>query len=138
MIFTDPAIRRSDMIRCALCMSTAESKAPCDTACGRLCPSGLLRDVWFGCEQAAALKLKDTNLCAGCAAPCEQACARMGEVPIRALISRLYTEIRPESETPVPADETRLKTDICGIGLENPFLLSSSVVASTYDMCARV
>ena len=27
--------------------------------------------------------------------------------------------------------------DLCGIPLENPFLLSSSVVASTYDMCAR-
>ena len=31
----------------------------------------------------------------------------------------------------------RLKCDLCGIPLENPFLLSSSVVASTYDMCAR-
>ena len=37
----------------------------------------------------------------------------------------------------LPADEARLKTDLCGIPLENPFLLSSSVVASTYDMCAR-
>ncbi|MBQ6866655.1 MAG: NAD-dependent dihydropyrimidine dehydrogenase subunit PreA, partial [Clostridia bacterium] len=27
--------------------------------------------------------------------------------------------------------------DLCGIPLESPFLLSSSVVASTYDMCAR-
>ena len=34
-------------------------------------------------------------------------------------------------------DETALETDICGVRLENPFLLSSSVVASTYDMCAR-
>ena len=30
-----------------------------------------------------------------------------------------------------------LSTDICGVKLENPFLLSSSVVASTYDMCKR-
>lgn len=30
-----------------------------------------------------------------------------------------------------------LSTDICGVKLENPFLLSSSVVSSTYDMCAR-
>lgn len=33
--------------------------------------------------------------------------------------------------------ESILKTNICGIPLENPFLLSSSVVASTYEMCAR-
>jgi dihydropyrimidine dehydrogenase (NAD+) subunit PreA len=45
--------------------------------------------------------------------------------------------VRPECETDLPADENRLRCDICGIPLENPFLLSSSVVASTYDMCAR-
>ena len=45
--------------------------------------------------------------------------------------------MRPEAETPLPADEERLKCDLCGIPLENPFLLSSSVVASTYGMWAR-
>lgn len=30
-----------------------------------------------------------------------------------------------------------ISSDICGIKLENPFLLSSSVVGSNYDMCAR-
>ena len=37
----------------------------------------------------------------------------------------------------MPSDENRLRSELCGIPLENPFLLSSSVVASTYDMCAR-
>lgn len=45
--------------------------------------------------------------------------------------------MKPEAETPLSADEERLKCDLCGISLENPFLLSSSVVASTYGMCAR-
>ena len=40
-------------------------------------------------------------------------------------------------EIPSPDTEERLAADFCGIRLENPFLLSSSVVASTYDMCAR-
>ena len=30
-----------------------------------------------------------------------------------------------------------ISTDICGVKLENPFLLSSSVVSSSYDMCRR-
>lgn len=30
-----------------------------------------------------------------------------------------------------------IRADICGIKLENPFLLSSSVVSSSYEMCAR-
>ena len=132
MIQNEPIIRRSDMIRCALC-----SDAPCDAACGRLEPSGLLRSIWFRNEQGAALRLPGDEPCAACDAPCERACVRPGEVPIKSLIRRLYDEVRPVAETPVPADEERLKCDLCGIPMENPFLLSSSVVASTYDMCAR-
>ena len=53
------------------------------------------------------------------------------------MINRLYYQVKPECETALPETEDRLKCDLCGIPLENPFLLSSSVVASTYDMCAR-
>ncbi|MBR3367069.1 MAG: hypothetical protein IKG66_04670 [Lachnospiraceae bacterium] len=52
-------------------------------------------------------------------------------------MTRLYEEVRPRLEVGMPKDEERLRTELCGIPLENPFLLSSSVVASTYDMCAR-
>ena len=132
MIQAEARIPRSDMIRCALC-----ADAPCSAACGKLDPAGLLRGVWFHNEQGAALKLPAENPCLVCSAPCEHACVRPGEVPIHDLINRLYYQVKPECETPPPADEDRLKCDLCGIPLENPFLLSSSVVASTYDMCAR-
>ena len=52
-------------------------------------------------------------------------------------MTRLHDEVKQQLDIPMPADEERLRTDFCGIPLENPFLLSSSVVASTYDMCAR-
>ena len=58
-------------------------------------------------------------------------------MPIRDLVNRLYYQVKPECETALTENEDRLKCDLCGIPLENPFLLSSSVVASTYDMCAR-
>ena len=132
MIQAKPAINRSDMIRCVLCMD-----APCDAACARIAPSGLLRSIWFQNEQTAAQRLPEENPCLSCPAPCQRACVRAGEVPIRDLINRLYYQVRPECETAVPPDENRLACDLCGIPLENPFLLSSSVVASTYDMCAR-
>ena len=132
MIPLEPRISRADMIRCALC-----SDAPCDSACPKLDPSGLLRSLWFRAEQAAAQRLPKENPCLTCGAPCERACVRAGEVPIRDLMNRLYYQVLPECETPVPQDESRLACDLCGIPLENPFLLSSSVVASTYDMCAR-
>ncbi len=132
MILNDPIIRRSDMIRCALCLD-----APCDDACKALKPSRLLRGIWFHNEQGMVSRLKEENPCLACDAPCECACVRPGEVPVKDLVNRLYGEVKPRAETPVPGDEERLRCELCGIPLENPFLLSSSVVASTYDMCAR-
>ena len=125
-------IYRSDMIRCLLCHN-----APCSRACPALDCAGLLRSIWFQNEDGAARRLPTENPCVGCAAPCETACVRPGEIPIRWLMTRLHDEVKPEPELAVPADEARLRTELCGIPLENPFLLSSSVVASTYDMCAR-
>ncbi len=133
MIRTEPIIPRSDMIRCVLC-----GNPPCSAACPRgTDPARLLRSVWFRNEQGAALRLAGPDSCADCGAPCEGACVRPGQVPIRELLIRLRTEVGPEAETPLPKNEDRLKCDFLGVPLENPFLLSSSVVASTYDMCAR-
>ena len=132
MIRTEPLISRSDMIRCVLCRN-----APCDAACEKLAPSGMLRSIWFRNEQTAALRLPEKNPCLVCSAPCERACVRAGDVPVRDLMNRLYYQVKPECETPLPENEDLLRCDLCGIPLENPFLLSSSVVASTYDMCAR-
>jgi dihydropyrimidine dehydrogenase (NAD+) subunit PreA len=132
MIPIEPSITRTDMIRCALC-----DRPPCDDVCEKIKPAELLRNIWFRNEQIAAQRLPEENPCLTCSASCENACARGGEVPIRDMINRLYYQVKPVCETPVPENEDRLKCDLCGIPLENPFLLSSSVVASTYDMCAR-
>ena len=132
MIGVNSAIARSDMIRCALC-----DNPPCDSVCEKVKPSSLLRSIWFANEQVAAQRLPEQNPCLTCNAACEMACVREGDVPIRDMINRLYYQVKPECETPIPENEDRLKCDLCGIPLENPFLLSSSVVASTYDMCAR-
>ena len=125
-------IMRSDMLRCALC-----ADAPCSAACAKLDPAGLLRSIWFDDEKAAAARMTDSNPCIDCPAPCEAACVRPHQVPIRELITRLHADVRPQLDIPLPEDEGRLQTELCGVTLENPFLLSSSVVASTYDMCAR-
>ena len=129
----EPLIPRTDLARCALC-----GNPPCDDACETVHPADLLRSVWFRNEQTAALRLPETNPCLTCRkTACELSCLRGGEVPIREIINRLYYQVKPECETAMPETEERLRTEICGIPLENPFLLSSSVVASTYDMCAR-
>ena len=132
MISTEAIISRSEISRCMLC-----SDAPCTSACGKMDPAGLLRSVWFSNEQGAALRLPPENTCLTCPAPCEAKCLRPGEVHIRDTMNRLRYQVLPECETPLPGDEERLKCDLCGIPMENPFLIASSVSASSYDMCAR-
>ena len=132
MLTATPKISRADMVRCVLC-----ADAPCNAACQELHPADYLRSIWFRNEQTATQRLPERNPCMSCSAPCEQKCVRPLEVPIRDLINRLYYQVKLECETPIPENEDRLRCDLCGIPLENPFLLSSSVVASTYDMCAR-
>ena len=124
-------LERSDMVRCLLCKD-----APCTSACGKIEVDRVLRSIWFDNEEQAASVLPASLPCLSCSAPCEESCLRPGEVPVRSILQKLYTTVKPQLEED-PADESRLRTELCGIPLENPFLLSSSVVASTYDMCAR-
>ncbi len=123
---------RQDMLKCALCYD-----APCSKACRKLDPAALLRSIWFDNEKCAADRLPAECPCIDCPAPCEKACVQPHQVPVRTLIGRLYNEVKPELEISVPEGEERLRTELCGIPLDSPFLLSSSVVGSTYDMCAR-
>ncbi len=126
------SIYRSDMLSCALCYN-----APCDKACPYMIPSDYLRSLWFDNEVCASMMLSDNNICLTCNAPCEDSCVRPHKVPIKQLITRLHDEVRPDHDIPYNDNYANLKTDFCGIELENPFLLASSVVGSTYDMCAR-
>ncbi|ETP71760.1 dihydroorotate dehydrogenase family protein [Lachnospiraceae bacterium JC7] len=131
MVIKD-SIARLEMISCALCKD-----APCSQACPKMDPAEALFGIWMENSDVAALRLSEGNTCVDCDAPCEKACISPDKVSIKSLMTRLSDVIRPEAEIPLPETEDRLRCDICGIPIENPFLLSSSVVASTYDMCAR-
>ena len=74
--------------------------------------------------------------CVSCDAPCEKACVLTGSkepVAIRNLMIRMKQQAHVLPDHKI--EETDLSTDLCGVRLENPFLLSSSVVSSSYEMC---
>lgn len=115
--------------RCLLCHD-----APCTSACQVIDPARILRAIKFENNVGAAIMLPREDLCATCDKRCVSACPT--QTPIPSIISQLRED--NENMEPFPNTEAiDLSCDICGVPLENPFLLSSSVVASNYEMCAR-
>lgn len=122
----------SEVSRCLLCH---------DPECSKACPQkadagGIIRSLYFMNHLGATKRL--TCDCTYCNAPCEKACVLSGndrQVRIRELLLAVGRDapLLPGHRI----EEVDLSTDICGVRLENPFLLSSSVVASSYDMCRR-
>lgn len=118
-------VYRKDMVDCVLCLDP-----PCSKACPCMDPGSILRSVWFDNEKAAKLQMRED--CSSCHALCEKAC--MKSVPIKKVMEKVKRVTVSDVDI---SDEKLLESDICGIKIENPFLLSSSVVGSTYEMCAR-
>ena len=118
-------VYRKDMVDCVLCLDP-----PCSKACPCMDPGSILRSVWFDNEKGAKLQMKED--CPSCPALCEKAC--MKSVPIKKVMEKVKRVTVSDVDI---SDEKLLESDICGIKIENPFLLSSSVVGSTYEMCAR-
>ncbi len=126
-----PVIDRSDLIHCMVCNTPA-----CSAACPSFDCGGMLRSIWFENEEYVNLSLNGSDACLHCAAPCQEACPQHGQVPIRDIISKVSTTADPENLACL-SQLPSLKTDLFGFELDNPFILSSSVVASNYEMCAR-
>jgi len=146
--------------RCLLCYD-----APCAKACpekrsvrsggggggGGCCdPAAFVEAVRFGVGKDA---LENMNGCRNCRR-CEKACIHY-DFPVRILAIKEalggsgggavekkrgifdfthYTEWQPK---PLMADIGALTIEFCGVKCENPFFLSSSIVAADYEMCAR-
>lgn len=116
--------------RCLLC-----HEAPCARQCPHHVPvDTILRSMRFGNLVGASLRLPGGNSCATCAAPCEAACLRRdAPVEIRQVLAALSALNLPQPSGTKPD----LTTSFCGVRLENPFLLASSVVSSSYEKMAR-
>lgn len=115
---------REEASRCLLC-----ADPPCTKGCKKgFDPAAMVRSVWFKNEENAAAFI-DKSTCAICDGSCENACIHYdSKIRIRQ-IADILTE----------ASDKRVDLGItfCGVKCENPFFLSSSVVASGYEMCAK-
>lgn len=113
-----------------------------DPVCTKACPQGapvgtILRSLYFKNIFTATSDLQGID-CTYCNSPCEKACVASAEgFPVEIREVFLALKGNREQIPPHRVEDVDLSTDICGVKLENPFLLSSSVVASSYDMCRR-
>ncbi len=110
---------------CLLCHD-----AKCAMACTKMKPDRILRALYFENEESVRNGFYGDIECGDCLAECEKAC------PVHLNIKEILSSIGMKEEK-TEIEDSLLETDLCGIRLENPFLLSSSIVSSTYEMCAR-
>lgn len=116
---------REEAARCMLC-----DKAECSNACpAGFDPAAMVRAVRFE-NAAGGRKYIDKAKCMACEGFCEKNCIHY-DFPIR--IRGMVSEI-PTRKSNKAVD---LSIDFLGTHCINPFFLSSSVVAGTYEMCAR-
>ncbi len=125
----------SEVNRCMLCLN-----GPCEKACPKgIKISKIIRSLYFENAVGGIKELKN-NDCSTCSAPCEKACV-LSKKNRHVEIKNIFTDLKKQSQDYKPQtnknNKIDLSSEICGIPLENPFLLSSSVVSSTYDMCSR-
>ena len=126
---------RNESDGCLLCYT-----APCTTSCPHgLDPAKVIRSLRFENISGAAEVVGDGELCKACEEKsCGEACL-LGRIdrPVRIPQLMEYVENWQKQKGQVKLPKVDLSIEFCGIPCENPFFLSSSVVASNYDMVAR-
>ena len=115
---------KEEACRCLLCES-----AKCSAACPYgFDPARAVRAVRSD-NAACASESIDRTVCKSCRGMCEAACIHY-DTPIR------IRELAALLDTPPAPKKADLSIDFLGVRCENPFFLSSSIVAGSYEMCA--
>ncbi len=115
--------------RCLLCHD-----APCSKVCSHGIAADFVRSVRFDNLTGAARRL-GSNPCISCSAPCMSVCLR-GRIDHPVSIPDIARGVEA-MHVAVPQKEADLSLDFLGVHFENPFILSSSVVGSDYEMVKK-
>ncbi len=117
--------------RCLLCHD-----APCTKACPHgIEPDKAIRAIRFENQLGASNLLPDTLPCKSCTSKeCMGACVK-AKINAPIAIDEMMDVISDYKK--IEKADVDLSIDFCGVHCENPFFLSSSVVASNYEMVAK-
>ena len=125
-------IKGTDVNKCLMCHD-----AVCSKACPAMDPARIIFALRFDNAAGASLMMPAEDVCKNCSAPCESAC--ISDTPIKNLMAALREDMAHMDAIPTQEelDKVDLSCDVCGVKLENPYMLSSSVVCSNYEMTAK-
>lgn len=118
---------KDEVKKCLFCY-----EAPCKTACdknnvSRLMQALYLNNVGYFCEE-----INDT--CLNCDGRCNKEC--IADVNILEVFKGVI-KVKETYYKKMPYKDIDISSDICGVEIENPFILSSSVVGSNYEMISK-
>lgn len=122
------AVTKRDVMRCILCHD-----AKCNAACGGKDLARIVRALYFDNPDEAVRLFRITETTE------KEWIAATSSCPAQVNLTTIYRALSaalpdlPELDT----SAVDISSEICGVKLENPFLLSSSVVGSSYEMVAR-
>lgn len=111
--------------KCVFCYD-----APCKKIYKNIDPSRIIRALKFDNKKGAyTLINKDTCL--------DKNTDSNIKCPLNVDIDYILKSIIKDNYVLTNLDDIDISSEICGVKLENPFLLSSSIVGSNYEMCKR-
>ena len=117
---------KMEVHKCALCHN-----APCKKMYKNINPERIIRAIKFDNLKGAFSLIRNEKDCLKLNEGSKEKCPLNVDINeiLKYVISRKYEISNIE--------DIDISTEICDIKLENPFLLSSSVVGSKYEMCKR-
>ena len=127
---TNDSLARSELTmkmevnKCVMCHD-----APCKKIYKNIDPSRIIRAIKFD-NQKGAVTLINKDTCFDKNKDCDVRC------PLHVNIDYILKNVVKNTDIVTDLD-VDISSNICGIKLENPFLLSSSIVGSNYEMCKR-
>lgn len=119
-------IINKEVSNCLLCHN-----AKCTKACKKnFDPAKMIQSIRFENVYGASSYV-EKDVCANCDGECEKACIHFDrKLRIKEIIESLPDSVNDYKDID-------LSIDFLGVKCENPFFLSSSVVGSSYEMCAK-
>lgn len=112
--------------KCALCFN-----ATCNKKYKNVDPERIIRAIRFKNIKGAYTLLKDKNTTLELNEECKEKC------PLDVDIDGILKYLLENKEEIQDIDNIDISSEICNIKIENPFILSSSIVGSKYEMCKR-